>query len=73
MAKVSKETYLPYRLYALSCLAQSSLLFSGDQPEDSNPITGRDQDISCRLSEMESGVGWGRKVDYRDETLLSGT
>ena len=25
----------------------------------------------CRLSEMESGVGWGRKVDYRDETLLS--
>ncbi|MHB1631790.1 MAG: MobF family relaxase [Acidithiobacillus sp.] len=28
---------------------------------------------SCRLSEMESGVGWGRKVDYRDETLLSRT
>ncbi|MBU2749654.1 hypothetical protein HER14_01375, partial [Acidithiobacillus thiooxidans] len=24
---------------------------------------------SCRLSEMESGVGWGRKVDYRDEGL----
>ena len=28
---------------------------------------------SCRLSEMESGVGWGRKVDYRDEALLSRT
>ena len=28
---------------------------------------------SCRLSEMESGVGWGRKVDIRDEALLSRT
>ncbi|WP_413773205.1 VPA1262 family N-terminal domain-containing protein [Acidithiobacillus sp. HP-2] len=28
---------------------------------------------SCRLSEMESGVGWGRKVDYRDEELFSRT
>ena len=28
---------------------------------------------SCRLSEMESGVGWGRKVDYRDEGLFSRT
>ena len=32
------------------------------------PVSG-----SCRLSEMESGVGWGRKVDYRDETLLNRT
>ena len=28
---------------------------------------------SCRLSEMESGIGWGRKVDYRDEALFSRT
>ena len=28
---------------------------------------------SCRLSEMESGIGWGRKVEYRDEALFSRT
>ena len=28
---------------------------------------------SCRLSEMDSGVGWGWKVDIRDEALLSRT
>ena len=37
-----------------------------------NSITPRCQG-SCRLSEMESGVGWGRKVDYRDEGLFSRT
>ena len=53
----------------LECVRRAD---AGDAKEMNNVGTPRCQG-SCRLSEMESGVGWGRKVDYRDETLLSRT
>ena len=51
---------------------KAKVTFHGVRDGQGADITPRCQG-SCRLSEMESGVGWGRKVDYRDETLLSRT
>jgi hypothetical protein len=64
--RVSLDRHIPYFENVQSVLVTIS-------PTGGHFVTIPRCQGSCRLSEMESGVGWGRKVDIRDEALLSRT